>query len=507
MPMAKRSLRWLFLCPLLLLSSALFAQMGNFTYAANSTVSVQPNIGNCASQNCWHASSALLSQIASVSGFTVGLNTASNKVYVYNDYPTDTWTEKTGLEGMTVNGIAVATLGAGEAIYGIGPNNGTAGGAIYYSVSPYTSWTLLDSHQTFTRVTGAADGTVVALTGAYPAAGFVAYSAYYWTGSTWSVLPSVSNGWKQIAVTVYPNFLGLDRSANLYSCNSTSCSTFSPSIGLSTGIASVSADPSGNLIATTGTSNAYYFSASLSSWFKAETSSSWTGFTANGGPWEMWAIGNIANNNNVYRFMDQTLVHTRTLTGTSTCPNNNCQNATHTGVIQASWVVNGTTQWGPQASSGPIYPESQMNVGGSAWLDDPYECFGPQANCFVGAQGNVNCSIMGQIYSDPGPNNGSGIWKYSRGKVTGTSDISGHSATYTLTDYCTANTTPPALHFGGNMGANQSGPYDPHNQGNPITVGNAEGLCLPVFDVCVFKKMTLWYMQSDDPGPLECSVW
>jgi len=172
----------------------------------------------------------------------------------------------------------------------------------------------------------------------------------------------------------------------------------------------------------------------------------------------VWGVGPTSAGNNVYRFSDTAVQHTRTASGNVTCtpipPFNSsvCQGFTHT----VSWQAGFGNHYGKQLFYTFQGPNS-WNAKASVNQDDIFAVMENPGNYQPSVEGSLNCSEEGTLFNDAGfklqfslefdvfsqfKNLGT-LTCYQRNQPWSTNLF--WYCSYSATPACSSQTTPPDL--------------------------------------------------------------
>lgn len=357
-------------------------------WSRTSTFSAVPNLSNCVvgQNNCWHTGKLLMNATnIFVSQWHVIALDSSGYAYLYNDYPTNTWTKQTAWGP----GLAAVQYDGSGNIYAL---TGNCSGSHYFSKWNGSGWTTLAG--CFVGFSLALDSSEQAL--AYDSNGTIWYSTD--SGGTWSF---TDFPWC-VATSIVSIASNSDAPGEfLVSCGNDTVWHYSETVWtkLST-IANLQQ-------VTAGTDGTYYMLAGNSVYHYTGSGVTWDHLAGSGltsiaydGVNSVWATGPLVGGNTANRYSETAIRHTRTIyNATGGCPQGiNCTGATHTYTVQAGWDgVLGTQVKQVLAASSPV------NLSATADYWDPFNCLEEQGVlCYPSADDNLACSVAGQLFNDNG---------------------------------------------------------------------------------------------------------
>ena len=383
--------------------------------------------------NCWHASNLLAAKIFSTNGHTYAID-STGRGYSYNDYPTNTWTAHP--EWGTVYALQYAGDGNLYALFGSCNSVGHLIGR--WNGSGWTQPNGSSCAQAF---------SVDPQGGEFEVA--IDASGGLWTstnlGVSWVFVSGCGDrgGATSVAAlnTTTGNFAVICHDNTIWTGNG-STYTQMPGAGLQ-----ISADAVGTLHVI-GTDRAVYH-WNGSSWDHIAVSSALS--IADGGALDMWAIGTNPTGNNVFRFSESGLQHTRSISGSIACnvpppyDQQICNPAVHTVTLTAG--IGGV--WGTQQQykfNGPGGWSQQA----SANKNDIFDCLENGAKCALASEGGVTCSQAGQIFNNPPDITADYEWATTQvtWKNSDPPVCLLHFCRYKVRWACATGTTPPDYQIG-----------------------------------------------------------
>lgn len=387
--MSKQILLFLLSCAFLSPGSAIAQMQAASTYySGSSSYSMVSNFANCTGTAvCWHTMSASAglnaAQVYAGNGHVLAIN-ASGLGYIYNDYPTNTWTPHS--EWGTVYELHYA--GDGN-LYGM---TGSCGGTGHY-ISKWTgvAWQTVATcfHASFSPAADGSDMMVaVDINGAvWGATGFGS------SGFTRYPVPNGLAALSAAAISVNPQSYVLVMSDHTIWTYTAGTWTQLPGLGLQ-----VTADALGTLYVI-GTDH-YVYHWDGTAWGRLAGGSKT--FLANGGTMEVFAVGALVSGNSVYRFSDQAIRHTRTVSGDALCYS--CFPQTyHNSHVKANWA--GKTLGGADYIKNDWDPNTPLSISSVADLYDPFTCLESDTVCAPTTAEDVFCTQAGNLESTSGPTN------------------------------------------------------------------------------------------------------
>lgn len=313
--------------------------------------------------NAWHLSNNTLVGVMSGGGQAGGWNSAG-QAFLYNDYPTNTWTVQTAMG--TVHALAI---GGSDQIWSLGAS--TTGG---YAVQKWSgsAWTT-PYGGALVQLNVKPDGTVC---GANSQG-----QAFYNTGSGWATYPG--QGWAWIDCIGGASLaVGIKTDQSIW--------MWQGSAWAAMGGAAVQAamDTGGNVYVINSAGLSYHWNGT--GWDLLAG----TGFTslANGNTGQVWTVGPNQSGSNVYRFQDVAFTATASMTGNTNCSGGFCPpGAQHTWSARVSGAFS--------HNDGGIYsPTQEINSNFNATANDVFGCLeGNYSACGIDLTTNVTCNLMGTL--------------------------------------------------------------------------------------------------------------
>jgi hypothetical protein len=314
-----------------------------------------------------------------VSGGEVLAIDSSGNAYVYNDYPTNSWTKQTAWG--QVYGLQVDAEGNIWSLYTSSSYCSTIGGGYSVGLWNGSGWTL--ESYCFTQLSIAQDGSNAILT--------IDPNGTLWTNQGGWQHASVPSPWQPTisAVSLTATTYAIVRQdGTIWSYNGTAWTQ------LPGGSASyITANLAGDfyVIANGTNENVYHWNGS--SW-DFLTGSGFTSIAA-ADAFNVWGVGSTIGSNNIYRFSELAVQHTRTVRGEAiNCPSG-CTGIMHTIKVQAGW--NGS--YGFQNEQ-VVAPLTQVNLSAGADVFDPFLCLEDDSSCIPYADDSVVCSQAGTLLTD-----------------------------------------------------------------------------------------------------------